>query len=183
MVGGAKREDVRHPAEAPVGVMRYADGPTAEVEILVDASVDRLWSLITDLDLPARFSNEFQGAEWLDAGPALDARFKGRSEHAAIGKWETTCVVTRCEVNRVFEWAVGDAENASAKWRFDLEPSADGVLLRQWCQIGPGPSGLTPAIMAMPDKEERIVARRLEEFRANMQATVEGIKQVAETTS
>ena len=160
--------------------MRYADAPTAEVEVLVRAPADRLWTLITDIDLPARFSEELEGAEWLDAGPAVGARFQGRSAHPAIGNWETTCVVTKCESERVFEWAVGDADNASARWRFELEPSADGVLLRQWCQIGPAPSGLTPAIQAMPDKEERIIARRLDEHRANMQATVEGIKLIAE---
>jgi hypothetical protein len=32
----------------------------------------------------------------------------------------------------------------------------------------------------MPDKEERIIERRLEEHRANMQATVDGIKALAE---
>ena len=46
--------------------------------------------------------------------------------------------------------------------------------------MGPAPSGLSIAIEAMPEKEERIVARRLDEFRANMQATVEGIKELAE---
>ena len=46
--------------------------------------------------------------------------------------------------------------------------------------MGPAPSGLTIAITAMPDKEERIVARRLEEYETNMRATVEGIKQLAE---
>jgi hypothetical protein len=39
---------------------------------------------------------------------------------------------------------------------------------------------LTIAITNMPDKEERIVARRLEEWRRSMQATVEGIKALAE---
>jgi hypothetical protein len=48
-------------------------------------------------------------------------------------------------------------------------------------QMGPAPSGLTPAIEAMPDKEERIVARRLEEHRANMGATLAGIKELAES--
>jgi len=182
MAGATRTMGVKERAKAEVAVTRYADSPAAEVEVLVHASVDRVWALTTDIDLPARFSSEFQGAEWLDVGPAVGARFKGRSEHAAIGKWETTCVVTRYEENRVFEWAVGEAHNPSARWRFQIEPVDDGVLLRQWCQIGPGPSGLTPAIEAMPDKEERIVARRLDEFRANMQATVEGIKQVAETT-
>jgi hypothetical protein len=32
----------------------------------------------------------------------------------------------------------------------------------------------------MPEKEERIVARRLEEWEANMRATLEGIKRLAE---
>ena len=46
--------------------------------------------------------------------------------------------------------------------------------------MGPAPSGLTPAIVAMPDKEERIVARRLREHEANMRLCVEGIRALAE---
>ena len=56
-----------------------------------------------------------------------------------------------------------------------------GTRLRQWMCMGPAPSGLTPAIEAMPDKEERIIARRLDEHRANMAATVAGIKELAES--
>jgi Polyketide cyclase / dehydrase and lipid transport len=160
--------------------MRYADKPTAEVDVLVHAPPDRVWALVSDINVPARFSSEFAGAQWLDAGPCVGAQFKGSNEHPAIGAWETTSVVTRCEPERVFEWAVGDPEYPSAKWRFELEAVDDGVRLTQWCQMGPAPSGLSIAIEAMPEKEERIVARRLDEFRANMQATVEGIKELAE---
>lgn len=161
--------------------MRYADGPTAEVEIFVAAPAERVWPLVTDIDLPARFSTEFQGAHWIDDGPALAARFVGRNRHQARGEWEVTCVVTACDVGECFAWAVGDTDTPGATWRFTIDPAPGGVVLRQWAQIGPGPSGLTPVIAAMPDKEERIVARRLEEFRTNMQATVEGIKQLAES--
>jgi uncharacterized protein YndB with AHSA1/START domain len=162
--------------------VRYADGPTTDVEVEVDAPVARVWALVTDIDLPARFSSELQGARWLDDGPSVGARFVGRSQHPAAGTWETTCVVTRCEAHRSFEWAVGDPAFPSARWRFDLEPQAGGgTRLRQWMQMGPGPSGLTPAIEAMPDKEERIIARRLEEHRANMGATLAGIKELAES--
>ena len=80
----------------------------------------------------------------------------------------------------MFGWAVGGTENPAARWRFELEPAGDSVRLTQHATMGPGPSGLTPAIEAMPDKEERIVARRLGEWEANMRATVEGIKQLAE---
>jgi hypothetical protein len=46
--------------------------------------------------------------------------------------------------------------------------------------MGPGRSGLNIAIDAMPDKEERIIERRLSEHRANMTATLAGIKAIAE---
>jgi hypothetical protein len=165
--------------------MRYIDGPTTEAKTTIHAAADVVWALITDINLPAKFSSEFTGADWITAGPALGATFAGRNHHSAIGGWQTTCTVTRCEHHQVFEWCVGEPDNPSAKWRFTLEPTSeptqDGVTLTQWMQMGPAPSGLTPAIEAMPDKEERIIARRLGEHQANMQATVDGVKQLAET--
>lgn len=160
--------------------MRYADGPTTEAQTVVDAPVERVWALVTDINLPARFSTEFQGAEWIDDGPALGATFAGRNHHAAIGGWQTTCTVTRYTLHDTFEWCVGEPDHPSATWRFTLEPVSDGVVLKQWMRMGPAPSGLTPAIEAMPDKEERIIARRLAEHQVNMQANVDGVKQLAE---
>ncbi len=46
--------------------------------------------------------------------------------------------------------------------------------------MGPGSSGTATAIERMPDKEERIVLRRIAEMRPNMQRTVDGIRQLAE---
>jgi hypothetical protein len=161
--------------------MRYADGPTVEVDVLVDAPLQRVWELITDIELPSRFSTEFLGARWIDEGPALGARFAGRNQHTALGEWETTSIVNRYRPPHEFGWNVTDVDNPSATWWFELEQEPEGVRLRQGARIGPAPSGLSIAIAAMPDKEERIVARRLEEFERNMRATLEGIKQVAES--
>ena len=162
--------------------MRYADGPSTEVEILVDAPPSRVWPLVCDIDLPSRFSGEFLGGEWTDGseGAAVGARFKGRNKHEAAGEWETTSTVVACEQERAFAWEVGDPDNPSATWGFELEPQGEGTLLRQRARFGPGPSGLSAVIERMPDKEERIIERRLEEHRANMQRTVEGIKSLAE---
>lgn len=148
---------------------------------MIDASLERVWELVTDIDLPARFSTEFVGADWLDDAPCLGARFRGRNHHPAIGEWETTSYVNRYEVGRAFGWAVSDPEHPSATWWFELDQAPGGVRLRQGARMGPAPSGLSIAIRAMPDKEERIVARRLQEYEANMRATVEGIKKLAET--
>jgi hypothetical protein len=46
--------------------------------------------------------------------------------------------------------------------------------------MGPARSGLNIAIDAMPDKEDRIIARRLEEHQANMAETLAGIKAAVE---
>ncbi len=160
--------------------MRYADGPTVQRDVLIDAPVERIWELVTDIGLPARFSSEFTGASWLDHGPRVGARFVGRNAHTALGKWQTTSYVSRFEPMRAFAWDVSDPDHPSASWWFELTPEPGGVRLRQGARIGPAPSGLTFAISAMPDKEERIIARRLAEFERNLEATLEGIKRLAE---
>ena len=48
--------------------------------------------------------------------------------------------------------------------------------------MGPGPSGTTMAITNNPGKEVRVLRRRIGEVQANMQQTVEGVKQLAEAT-
>ncbi|HEX4982892.1 MAG TPA: SRPBCC family protein [Ilumatobacteraceae bacterium] len=161
--------------------MRYADGPTVEVTRHITAPAGDVWLLVSDINLPARFSSEFTGAEWVGGAHAavLGACFEGHNHHDAIGTWTTTSTVVECEPGRTFAWAVGDAEDPSAMWRFDLEPDADGTNVTFAARIGPGPSGLTPAIEAMPDKEERIIERRLAEFRRNMEATLDGIAELA----
>jgi hypothetical protein len=160
--------------------VKYADGPTVEVDVFVAAPIDMVWALVSDIELPARFSSEFLGARWLDEGPDVGARFTGRNHHDAIGEWETTSFVARYEPPRVFEWAVTDLDQPSASWWFVLAEEPEGTRLRQGMRMGPAPSGLSVAIEAMPDKEERIVARRLGEHERNIRATLDGIRQLAE---
>ena len=166
--------------------MKYADCPTVEVSIDVAAPTSTVWALVSDIELSSRFSTEVSGAEWLDGadGPVLGARFVGHSAHDAIGEWTTTCIVTGFEPERVFEWSViGRDGDVSSIWRYTIDARGDGTAhLDYWFQMGPGRGGLNYAIESKPDKEERIVARRLEEHRVNMERVVAGIKAVAEAT-
>lgn len=161
-------------------MVKYADGPTTSVEVHIDAPPSAVWPLLCDINAPAEFSREFQGADWLDAGPALGATFRGRNEHKVVGEWSVVCRVTAMDHERAFEWTIGDLDHPAARWRFDLEPDGDGSTLKFTAQIGPAPSGLTPAIERMPDREEDIVAKRIGEHNANMHRTIEGYKQLAE---
>ncbi|MCD9623905.1 SRPBCC family protein [Rhabdothermincola salaria] len=166
--------------------MRQADEPEISVDVTVLTEPAPLWALVTDIELPARFSGELQGAHWLDDvdGPALGARFVGRNRRlfgTEPVEWETTSTVTALEPQRRFEWSVGDVDQPIARWRFDLEPRGAGATqLTMWAKVGTATSGLTMAVEARPDREEGIVAARLEEWRANMAATLDGIKALAE---
>lgn len=161
---------------------RYADGPTVEVETSIDASPQRVWEFIADIELMPKLSPELRSVEWLDgaSGPTLGARFVGRSEHDALGQWATTSHVVEFDPPRVFAWAVEDPDHPSATWRFTVEPADGATVLRQWVRLGPGRSGLSVAIEQMPDKEQKIVFVRLREFETNMTATVAAIKEMAE---
>ncbi|WP_421843079.1 nitroreductase family protein [Mycobacterium sp.] len=160
----------------------FDDGAGGEVEIDVEATPEQLWPLVTDINFGAGASDEFRGAEWAVAeGPRLGARFVGRNWHEALGEWAVDCFVDVFEVNRVFGWRTSDPDAPGARWRFELEPIVGGTRLRHAVTIGPGPSGLTQALTSMPDKQQRILHRRVSEIRLNMARVVAAMKERAES--
>ncbi len=160
-----------------------ADGPGTVVEIDIKAPASQVWPLVSDIDFGAEFSEEFLGARWAepDSEPAVGSMFIGSNKHPAIGEWDVECFLTHHEPEKNFGWCTSDASNPGARWRFELESIAGATRLRYSLRLGPGRSGLSAAIDAMPDKEPKIIARRLDEHRANMQKVVEAIKAKAET--
>ena len=166
--------------------MRHADTPTVEVATTIDAPPAAVWALVTDIGLPARFSDEFQGATWLEpaggpaAGVGVGSTFQGRNRNEAMGQWEVVCTVTEWVEDRSFGWVVGDPSRAVASWRFDLAPDGQGTRLSFWARMGPGPSGVTMRIERHPEAEEQIVEARLGQWRTNMTATLAGIAALAE---
>jgi hypothetical protein len=171
---------VAHPWHA--STVRYRDQPTIEVTQRVRCDVATAWKYVTDITVPARCSEELQSVEWLDDadGVKVGARFRGRSKHDALGDWETVCEVVEVEDQRRWVWNVIGPRGVGATWGFEVDPASDGVLIRQWGRMGPGPSGLTFGIAAQPDKEARIVARRLSEWQQSMQANVDWIRSQVE---
>jgi uncharacterized protein YndB with AHSA1/START domain len=161
---------------------KYADGPTVQVKTWIDAPPQAVWEIVTDVEAMPQLSSEVQSVTWLKdaAGPAVGSRFVGVNRHEAMGEWSTTSYVTECEPPVTFAWAVSDPDSPSATWRFTLHPAEGGTELTQWMRIGPARSGLSLAIDAMPEKEDKIVFMRLREFERAMTATLAAIKQRAE---
>ena len=81
------------------GPVTLADGPGVTVEVDVKASPADVWPYISDIELPARFSEEFQGAEWISETPGLGATFVGRNHRDDMGDWEVTCHIVGYEEN------------------------------------------------------------------------------------
>jgi nitroreductase len=164
----------------PAETLRFEDGPGAVAETDVDATPATVWALVSDINLPARFSTEFLGAEWETQERGLGAVFRGRNQHSAVGEWSVPCIVDAYDEERSFGWRTSDAQNPGARWRFELEAIPGQTRLRFSYVMGPGPSGTTLAITANPGKEARVLRRRLNEVQANMQRTVDGVRQLAE---
>jgi nitroreductase len=167
----------------PDDTLRFEDGPGIVVETDIDASAATVWALITDINLPSQFSNEFLGATWASDERGLGAVFHGSNKHPAIGEWTIPCFVDTWVEQRAFGWCTSNPEHPGARWRFELEPSAGRSRLRFSYSLGPGQSGTTHAIKMNEGKEARVLRRRLNDVQANMQRTVDGIKTIAEGDS
>ncbi len=169
--------------QVPSDPIRLADGPGTNVSIDIDAPTAAVWALVTDVNLPARFSDEFVEGSWDSDARGLGATFTGTNENEHMGRWSLTNTIDAFEDGATFGWAVVSLDNPGARWQFDLDAVApDRTRLTYTVRLGPGPSGLTMAIESMPDKEDRIILRRLQGLHTNMRNTVEGIRDLAEAS-
>ncbi len=152
-----------------------------QVSIAIDGSPADVWMHVTDINMPARFQDEFQEARWMSDGPGLGAQFRGTNRRGDR-EWHTTSTMIEFEPERRFTWAVGDPDYPLATWSFRIEPDGEATTLEFWRSLGPGESGLTAAIARSPDREEEIVGARQALHRQHMTAVIEGVKALVEGT-
>ena len=158
-----------------------AEAPGVIVETDIAASPERVWELVSDINISAKFSDEFQGAEWAEGdGPAVGASFLGKNERPNR-KWETTSYITACEPPRAFAWNVNDRDHPTAQWKFELEPVGEKTRLRFHMIVGPGLSATGRAMEENPGQAAEVLAQRRNQHRNNMDRTIQGIKRLAET--
>jgi nitroreductase len=170
-------------------------GVTAEIDI--DATVDRVWELVTDINTPGRHCNESAGASWDDDGPhGVGSSFKGRNAtddtgHPIINdvlmrlvgamEWETPCTVSVWEPGRAFIYSVGDPENPWARWGFTLQPLlGGGARVGHFLVHGAGMSGTALAATENAAEAEEIITGRFHCVRDNLTQVLVGIKREAE---
>ena len=144
----------------------------------IAASGARVWDLVSDVNLPSRFSAELERAEW-ESTPGVGSTIRG---HMNLNgrEWDTESVVIDWRPNEGFMWSVYGPDDPIAEWGFRITPLGTGVLLVMHARLGSARSGLTAAMEAQPDKRDEIIAHRMSTWRSNMTATINGVKALAE---
>lgn len=111
-----------------------------EVSVHVEAPVDRVWALVSDVTRIGEFSPETFEARWTrgSTGPAVGATFKGHVKRNGVGPtYWSGCRVTRCEPERVFEFAVGTDTVSVTHWGYRLEPEGTGTRVTEYYRLEP----------------------------------------------
>jgi len=77
------------------------------VSVEINAPVEKVWAMITDLPRMGEWSPENQGGEWAKGatGPAIGATFKGRNKNGKK-KWGTNVVVNACDAPKKFSFGL-----------------------------------------------------------------------------
>ncbi|MEC9058492.1 MAG: nitroreductase family protein [Actinomycetota bacterium] len=163
------------------GSARVQDGPGVVVEIDTDARPKAVWEHISDINMPAQFSNEFVGADWVTSGAiGPGSVFKGRNSIANVRDWETDCIVTEWIERQVFEWRITDPVKPGAIWRFEVAEQGAGSRLRFSMVIGKENNGTAPRALQDPSLENDVLFERRLIHKANMQRVVEGVKSLVD---
>lgn len=113
-------------------------GKTAEASIVVDAPVETVWALVSDITRTGEWSVECRGAEWLDGAgaPATGARFRGRNRRNAT-RWSRVCEVLEVEAPRRLAWRTLRTRLLpdSTRWEFELAPDGAATRLTERMQV------------------------------------------------
>lgn len=133
-------------------------GLTRGVTQDVDAPVEQVWEMVSDLTRMGEWSPENRGGQWLSGTPGqVGARFKGRNKRGRVA-WSTTCEVIASEPGRVFAFVVGSPDRPSATWRYELDPLPGSRTRVRESFLLPGPAGrlerlVTRLTLGVTDRE------------------------------
>ena len=120
--------------------MVLAKHPGGEVSLHMDAPVEKVWDLVTDVTRIGEFSPETFEGKWTkgSTGPEVGATFAGHVKRNGVGPtYWSPCVVTRCVENELFEFAVGTEEVSVNNWGYRLEPDGSGTKVTEYFRLEP----------------------------------------------
>ena len=111
--------------------------------IVIDAPIEEVWGLVSDVTRIGEFSPETFEAEWTDgsSGPAAGATFRGHVKRNGRGPtYWAACWVTECRENEEFAWAVGTKGRPVNNWGYRLRPVEGGTEVTEYFRLESSPA-------------------------------------------
>jgi len=150
--------------------------PGDEVSLRIEAPPQRLYDLVTDVANMGRLSPECIGGRWLDGatGPAVGARFKGTNKRG-LARWSTKNAVVAADPGREFAF---ETQQSGTRWRYRFEPDGTGTIVTESREAWRDRPLVARVFSALALGG---VADHDDELRAGMRATLERLREVAES--
>jgi uncharacterized protein YndB with AHSA1/START domain len=146
-----------------------------KVTAIIDAPIDEVWALLSDVERMAGLGPEHYAAAWVTTGPAVGATFTGRNRNGAM-EWDVYCVITACRPPEYVEWTVGEAPNYSSVWSYELtEHPGSGTVVVQRFRHGPGFSYVRQRVDQEPEQAQAIIDGRSSTLHDGMKATLSAV--------
>ena len=153
-------------------------GRSAEASVEIDAPIDDVWALVSDITRVGEYSVECRSCEWIgdDTAPRTGARFRGRNRRNT-SRWTRTCEVVDVDAPHRFVWRTLPTRILpdSTEWRFELEDVNGRTRLTESMRI-----------LNIPGFYDRMFALMLPQHRdrtPDLQADLERIRQRIESAS
>jgi hypothetical protein len=102
--------------------------------VVIDASPDEVWAVVSDVTRVGEWSGECRGCTWVAGadGPATGARFRGRNRRGGL-RWTRLNEVIGADPPRRFAWRTvpHPPYPDSVEWELRLEPVDAGTRVSQ----------------------------------------------------
>jgi hypothetical protein len=147
---------------------------TGRATVLVSASPQRVYGLVSDITRMGEWSPECRGGRWLDGatGPAVGALFEGDNQ-LGPRRWSTTSKVVAADPGREFAFTVIVRGREATRWRYRFEPKGSATVVTESFDYVWAPWYFATG---------NVVIRRGWQLRRAMQTTLARLKALAEAT-
>ncbi len=147
-------------------------------EVFIEASPDRVYSVITDITRTGEWSPECRRCRWVDgaSGPEVGARFRGYNRYRWL-RWSRLNEVVVADRGKEFafkvlpDWMTKD----SSIWRYRLSPQNGGTLLVESTEVLAWPGRFVRFLTSLVSREE--------DMTDNIASSLERIKTIVEAES
>lgn len=151
--------------------------PTASAETIIGADADAVYALVADIGTLATLASETETMEWVSGDSARPGSvFRGHNRNGSR-QWSTTCTITDAHPGKTFGFDVKYLIVPIAHWQYDITALESGG-----CQVTESMWDMRPSWFKRLAKFATGVSDRKSTNTANMKATLERLKQRAESS-